>query len=91
MMNLKRSIIEFWHKIPEKERKEHISNIEKILNYLVNASLLSVPTYFFSLLFLKSSFIRFILILISLWILLPFIEYYYVWFKDDWKYSQGKD
>ena len=90
-MKLKKQLIEFWHRIPENERKEHISHLESILNYFVNSVLISIPFYFFSLFFFEGSFLRYVLILISFWIILPFFEYYYVWLKEDWKYFKRRD
>lgn len=79
-----------WTKIPELTRKSFLINLSSALNYLINSCLLSVPFTFFISSWSWSWKMYFILVLCG-WILMPFIEHYYVWFRENWKDSIRKD
>ena len=84
-MKLKNKLIGRWHKIPEPVRLNilHVTGI--ILNYLSNGILLSVPIYIFLFLKYNSSFDVYFYLVISISILLAFMEHYYVFFRQNWQ------
>lgn len=91
-MKLRQKIIEEWHKVPQKKQNLILVYAEKVLNYLLNSLLLAIPCYFFSTLFLGGhDFVRYLIIFVSLFVLLPFIEHYYIWFRDGWMNDISND
>lgn len=69
-----------WTRIPEIRRDMGIAAIVTALNFLLNAALLSIPlTVFTELSYWES--------VISLWVLIPFVEHYYTWFRERWRDS----
>lgn len=82
---IRNKILLIWGKIGEDKQKQITERAEFILNYLVNSILLSVPFYIFSYFVFGTNYSRWFLIIICLWISLPFIEHYYIWFREGWK------
>lgn len=70
--------------VPEERRDSVLSSLERVLDYFVNASLLALPVSL--VIFWKDvSFLDYVLVVLCLWIALPFVEHYYAWFRSDWK------
>ena len=67
-----------WTKIPEKSRAVFWKALGESLNYLANALLISVPVSVLT----GFSYWKSVL---CTWIILPFVEHYYVWFHEGWK------
>ena len=84
-MKLKLKLIGRWHKIPENIRTHILDCLSIILNYLANGILLSVPIYIFLYLIFNLPFNTYFYLVISISILLSYIEHYYIFFKENWK------
>jgi hypothetical protein len=82
---LKSYISKKWGSLREDTQQSIVKNFITLTNYLINASLISIPVFFFTLIFYKFSILRYLLIVISFWIILPIFEHYYVWLREDWK------
>lgn len=81
---LRKKILQIITLIPEITRETIIERADTTFNYLQNSSLLSIPlsiTLFWNDWTIK----KYLLIVLSLWVLLPFIEHYYWWFREGWK------
>lgn len=78
---LKNIILVKWEDLQD-ETKEVIDTVFK---FSQNAFLLSFPFYFFTCFFLVQSFSRWLAVFVSLWVLIPFFEHYYVWVRAHWK------
>ena len=75
---LRKSTLTQWTKISEERRKQFISFFNSSFNYLQNAVLIAVPLSLLT----RFSYIQSMIII---WFSLPFIEHYYVWFREKWK------
>lgn len=80
----KNKIKMFWGDLQE-SKEDEIVKLGTILNYGVTSGFLSVPLFTLSLIYYKPTILRFFLIMLSLWCLLPFVEYYYLWFRELWR------
>ena len=75
---LRKKFLEKWTRIPEGSRKKFFSFLNISFNFLQNALLLAVPvTLLTTVSYLES--------VIIIWIILPFLEHYYVWLREEWK------
>jgi len=75
---VRKKFLEIWTKISEEKRKKFISFLDISFNYLQNALLISVPV----MLLLHISYWKSV---ICIWIILPFLEHYYIWIRETWK------
>jgi len=79
----KEKVLFWWDSFPEEKQKSILESVSSISNFLVNAILLAIPV---SLLFFNPFTIKsYFLMVLCLWILMPFVENYYVWFRERWK------
>ncbi len=81
---VRKKFLDKWTRIPEKSRIKFISTLSIVLNYLVNALLLAVPISLLTTVSYPKT-------VICIWFSLPFIEHYYVWFRENWKDNLIKD
>jgi len=88
----KDQFLERWHKVEEEKRKSILAVLVTSINFGCNAFLLAIPfqiLLFFlaenGKLLIVPSFKTYILITLSLAILLPFFEHYFIWIKSKWK------
>lgn len=80
---VRKIFLDQWTKISEENREKFFSFLSVTLNFLLNALLLSVPvTLLLPISYWKS--------VICIWFSLPFIEHYYVWFRENWRDSLVK-
>jgi hypothetical protein len=79
---LKNKVIGRWHKISLDRRKSIIIKVETVLNYLVNAIIISVPL---TIIFTSFNLANYFSMILCVWFVLPFIEHYYIWFRENWK------
>jgi len=85
MKKIKSWILQRWGSLKVETQNWIIGKVETLLNYIINSIIVSIPIYL--ILFLKYDlklYNYFILVVIVL-TALPFIEHYYVWFREDWK------
>jgi len=83
MKEFKRFFLSLWTKISEENRKQMIHFISLMLNFLLNSILFSIPITI--IIFHAFSWKQYGITIICVWILLPFVEHYYVWFRETWK------
>jgi len=85
MKKLKSKIFQFWGNLDVRKQNWLIVKTNSILNYLISAIIFSIPIYL--ILYLKYSLelYNYFYIILIMWTLLPLIEHYYIWFKEDWK------
>ena len=77
-MKLKKVLIKEWGKLKEVQQIKLLNFIEKTINYFLTSLLCSIPLFlFFGVVWWKS--------IISIFLLLPFFEHYYVWLREKWK------
>jgi len=69
--------------IPQKTKESVLARLSVILNYLANSILLAIP-----LSIILS--VNYLVCVICLWVLIPYIESYYVWFRERWKDDLAK-
>jgi hypothetical protein len=80
---VKRKILSVWTKLSEESRENIVKKFSSSLNYLFNSLLLSIPLCF--IIYHSISLKYYGIIVLCVWVLLPFIEDYYVWFREKWK------
>lgn len=85
---VKQKVLKLWCKFSEETRESIVDKLSEILNYLGNAVLLAVPLTF--ILLPDFSIKNYLITVACVWILIPFIEEYYVWFREKWKDSLPK-
>ena len=73
-----------WTKIPEGSRKKFFSFLNIAFHYFQNAILLAIAVTSLVSLFDKFTYWKAV---ICIWFSLPFIEHYYVWFRENWKHE----
>lgn len=84
MNKLKRYLLQKWDAIPLEKRNTGIQKVNSLLVYFLNALLLSIPLTIF-LYFRGFAFFRtYIFSVASLWVIIPYVEHYYVWFRRTW-------
>lgn len=64
---------------PENKKKFY-----DVMNYLFNAILVGVPFYFIGNIWFDPDILRYAKVVLAFWVILPFMEHYYVWFRRDW-------
>jgi hypothetical protein len=67
-----------WGRLREPQKDWVVKTLDTILNYLANATFLSIPIS----IAVKVPFWK---TLICVWLLIPMIEHYYIWFRAKWK------
>ena len=75
---VRKIFLEKWTKIPEERRELFFSFLHSSFNYLQNALLLAVPIWLFA----SAPYYK---IMLCIWFTLPFVEHYYLWFREKWK------
>lgn len=67
-----------WTSYEEEDRKWFLAKLGILLNFGANSAALALPLWIiFPVSYWKT--------LLCLWILLPFIEHYYVWIREGWR------
>ena len=82
-IEVRKKFLKRWTKISEKNRKKFFISLSSAINFFLTALLLTVPI---TLLTTVSPWKT----VISLWFFLPFMEHYYIWFRETWKYTPVK-
>ena len=62
-----------------------VTIIFNFFNYLFNALLLSIPIAIIFFVLGESFKSSYFYSVICVWIFIPYMEHYYVWFRDKWK------
>jgi len=77
-MNLKKVLIKEWGKLKEVHQIKLLTFLEKTINYFLTSLFFSIPLcLFFDFVWWRT--------ILSIFLILPFLEHYYVWLREKWK------
>lgn len=77
--------MQYWGSVPEEKKTTILAVIQSLLNYLLAALFLTVPVSVVLSFFFELSLLKVFFIFLALFFFFPYMEHYYVWFREDWK------
>ena len=85
MNRIKKRVLQKWDAIDKDLRTQIVKTLVSVFNYFLNALLLSIPVSIVFYLWNGEFWKMYFFSVICLWIIIPYMEYYYIWFKDKWR------
>lgn len=70
--------------------KTYEKQIRFVGNYGLNAIFLGIAAYLLFSLWIPQSILRFLGSIVFFWCFLPYMEEYYMWFREKWREDLGK-